>query len=348
VLDRLLTRDRLAELHALAGVARGDREGLLGRAEAVGAQRQAAAVEGRHRDLEAVADGAEAIGIGHAHLVEMDLDGAAAALAHLVLGLARTETGHLLLDDEGRDPAPRAELPIVGGEDHDQVGHIAVGDPDLGAVEDPVLALACRGRAHGPGVAAAVGLGQGVAGELLAFAHRRQPALLLLVGAIEQDRVATDRHVPTGPDRRREATARDLLHEDAQTHLAHAAPAELLGEVHAKHAHFLEPFGHRVRDLLLVIDLRGERLQLALTPIANGLAQHLLLFGEGEFHDGRLSAGKGAASGRLPKNFGRPMLASSLRLSTARSAAGPGRARKPSLAGRSQAPCCPASYSPLT
>ena len=82
--------------------------------------------------------------------------------------------------------------------DHDQVGAVAVGDEGLGAVEDPVVAVADRGGLQRGEVGAAGGLGHGDRGEQLAGAEPGQPALLLLLGGevdeVRRDEVGVDAH----------------------------------------------------------------------------------------------------------------------------------------------------------
>ena len=59
---------------------------------------------------------------------------------------------------------------VCGPDDRD-VGDRAVGDPHLGAVQDPVVAVASRARAHRAGVGAGVRLGQAEAADRLAGRH---------------------------------------------------------------------------------------------------------------------------------------------------------------------------------
>jgi hypothetical protein len=58
-----------------------------------------------------------------------------------------------------------------------------VGDPRLGAVDDPAVAVEHRLGLQGRGVGAAAGLGQAVRAEQLTAEHVGQPAGALLVGA---------------------------------------------------------------------------------------------------------------------------------------------------------------------
>ncbi len=79
--------------------------------------------------------------------------------AELVLELAGTEKPvAVLLDDER---ASMRRVLAVGDREHDvEVGDRRVGDPVLGAVDDPLVAVADGGRAHRRRVGARLGLGQ--------------------------------------------------------------------------------------------------------------------------------------------------------------------------------------------
>ena len=63
-------------------------------------------------------------------------------------------------------------LGLIGhGEHHEGIGHVAVGDEALGAVEDVVVALQHRQGLLAGGVCAGVGLGQAEGTDLLAGAQ---------------------------------------------------------------------------------------------------------------------------------------------------------------------------------
>ena len=78
-------------------------------------------------------------------------------------------------------------LRIGLGDHDDQVGVLAVGDEGLRAVEHVAVAGLLRGRAHALQVGAGARLGHGDGADQLAGRELRQPALLLLLGAVMQD-----------------------------------------------------------------------------------------------------------------------------------------------------------------
>ena len=102
---------------------------------------------------------------GHADVVEDDLAGVRGPDAHLLELLARAEARGAGRDDEA-GLAPGAELGVHRGHDHVDVGDPAVGDPGLGAVDDPlVLGLVVDGPgAQRADVGAGVGLGDAEGG----------------------------------------------------------------------------------------------------------------------------------------------------------------------------------------
>jgi hypothetical protein len=90
------------------------------------------------------------------------------------------------LDHHQRD-ALGTLLRIGLGDDHDQVGVLAVGDEGLGAVENVTIALFHRGGAHVLQVGAGARLAHRDGADHLAARQLRQPALLLLLGAEPPD-----------------------------------------------------------------------------------------------------------------------------------------------------------------
>ena len=79
-------------------------------------------------------------------------------------------------------------LALVGhGKDHEGIGHVAVGDEALGAVEDIVVALQHGHGLLAGGVGAGIGLSQAEGTDLLAGEQVRQILHLLLLGAVLKD-----------------------------------------------------------------------------------------------------------------------------------------------------------------
>ena len=95
--------DGLAELAALTGVLDGRIQARLGDADGLAGDADAPRVEQRQRDGETAVDLAQHVGGGHAHVVELQLDGRRTAQAHLPFLLAGRIAVPSGLDDEGRD-----------------------------------------------------------------------------------------------------------------------------------------------------------------------------------------------------------------------------------------------------
>ena len=175
---------------------------------------------------EPLALGADEVPGRDAHVVEDRLAGRRALDAELVLELADAEAGAVGLDDEGGEP-PRL---AVGDREHDvEVGDAEVGDPVLGAVDHPLVAVAARGGDHAAGVGAGLGLGQREGGRPLAARAARQDALLELVGAEQADRERAEL-LHHQDQRGRGAGLGDLLDRDVEHQRAGAGAAVLLLE----------------------------------------------------------------------------------------------------------------------
>ena len=121
------------------------------------------------------------------------------------------------------------------GGDEDEVGVLAVGDEDLRAGEAVDVAVAGGAGADRLHVGAGGGLGHRQRADELAGHHLRQPAGLLLRGAVGEDVVGDDRGVDA------EAPAREVgagvLHEDHRVVAEVAAGAAvLLGDRGAEEA----------------------------------------------------------------------------------------------------------------
>ena len=185
----------------------------------------ARAVERHHRDLEALVLLADQVVERDLDLGEGDRRGVRGALAHLVLVLVDDHAG-VTRDDEARDAAVPGLL--VGLRvDRVPVGVLAVGDEALGAVDDPLVALAGGGRLHPGDVRAGVGLGQAERGEQRRLGQPAEVLLLELLGGGQRDRrggeaVAGDSEVPMPG-----AAPGELLLDDAAVEVAEARAAVL-------------------------------------------------------------------------------------------------------------------------
>ena len=127
--------------------------------------------------------------------------------------LADRETVERGLDDEGGDAA-RAGLGVSLGVEHEGVGHGAVGDEHLGAVEAVDVALADGAGADADGVGAGLGFGERERADLGAAAEAGQIALLLLLGAVGGDVVGAEVGVGAVGESHGRGDAGELLGRD--------------------------------------------------------------------------------------------------------------------------------------
>ena len=195
VLDRAERGDGLAELLASGGVLRGVANRAAAAAGAHRAQAEAAVVEGVEGHLVAAADLAEHVLGRHAHVLQQDRRGGRAVQAHLVLFLAGAEAAERALDDEGGEL-----LAVDLGEDDEDVGEAAVGDPHLLARERPAAVRLFRGPGlGGERVRSGAGFAERVGADDLAAQEARQVIRLLRLGAEEDD----GQHGRGWPGRRR-------------------------------------------------------------------------------------------------------------------------------------------------
>src|SRR5216117_1367965 len=97
------------------------------------------------------------------------------------MDLAGFESLGALLHQEAADPL------LAAGPDDRQVGDVAVRDPALGAIEDPVLAVTAGPGRHSGRIGAKLRFGQTEAADHLAGRHSRKPALLLLLRPVVMD-----------------------------------------------------------------------------------------------------------------------------------------------------------------
>ena len=137
---------------------------------------------------------------GDLHLVEEQFGGVLRVLAQLLKVAAALEALDLVgLHEQQRDAF--GALSRIGlGDDADQVRRLAVGDERLRAVDDIAIAGALGRRLDALQVGSRSRLGHGDGADQFARRHARQPALLLLLGAVMDDVRHDDRVVQAGAE----------------------------------------------------------------------------------------------------------------------------------------------------
>lgn len=170
------------------GVADGLVQGRLGDADRAGGDAEAPGVERGEGDREALTLLADPARVGDPDAVEVELGGGRALHPHLLLGGGGFEPFGVAGHQERGDPA--GALDSGAGQDRVEVGHAAVGDPRLGAGDDPVVAVPYGLRTERGGIGARGGLGETVGAQQAPSQHRREVLGPLLLGAVTGDRVA--------------------------------------------------------------------------------------------------------------------------------------------------------------
>ena len=188
------------------------------------------------------------------------------------------------LHDESGDAA--SALGLVGhGEHHEHVGHIAVGDEDLGAVEDVVVPVQLGlGLALG-GIGAGVGLGQAEGADLAAGGQHGQVLGLLGLGAVHDDGIAAQAVVGGHDVAGGGALLGQLLDADGAGQGIGAGAAVLLGHAHAHHAQVEQLLDGLPGILAGLVGLGSDGLHFILGEFRHHLPDQLVLTAEIEIHD---------------------------------------------------------------
>ena len=220
--------------------------------------------------VEALALLAQQVRAGHPDVLEVQLGGVGGVQAHLVELAAAGEALHAALDDQQRE-ALVAGIGIGAGHDDDQVGVDARGDERLGAVEDPVVAVAHRRGLDAGQVAAGAGLGhRDRADELAGDVAGQPPLLLLVVGQVRE--VRADDVVLQAQPRGGRTELGELLDDDrVEPEVVDAAAAELLGQVEPDQPVFACGHVGFAVDEALALPLLDVRRAFLLEELARGL-----------------------------------------------------------------------------
>ena len=189
------------------------------------------------------------------------------------------------VDDEGAD-ALAARL-LVGsevGEREVVARDVEEADPHLRAADHVVVAVPPAGGVHVGDVGARPGLGHARPGEDLTAGERREVALLLLLGAVDEDRVADEaarKGERAGDD---VAVPRDLLHQGGVRDVVETGAAVLDRDDAAGEAERAGLLDELLREALRLVVLGHARGDLALRPVPRELDQLALFVVEPELH----------------------------------------------------------------
>src|SRR3954454_6778519 len=283
VLHELVATDRLPERLALPRVLDGPLQARTHDADAAGGGGDTALFERVHRDLEPVSLLADEVLGRHLDVLEEELAGRPRPDAELVLGVARREPLHALLEDEGADSLV-AGSGIGLREDERVISDGRVRDPVLLTVEDVGVTFAPRRRPHRRDVGAGVRLGQAEACELLALRLWRQPPLLLVLRAVleQRERVEADVHRDQRAERR--LAALDLLARERLRHVVEARAAVLLRQDDAEDPELRHALDQLEVELVVDVVLHCDRQDALVHELADRVLDQPLLVGQLEIH----------------------------------------------------------------
>ena len=154
------------------------------------------------------------------------------------------------------------------------------GDECLGAVDDPVVAVTHRRRAHTREVRPGSRFGHRDGGEQRPVGQAGEPALALFVVRVVQE-VRQD-HLELGADRRQrhQRPRRLLLQHDVVAVVGHAGAAVLLGNRHPEHPERTHPLEDVARHSPGLLPLWVGGHDLLLDEVAGQLPERLVVFGE--------------------------------------------------------------------
>jgi hypothetical protein len=274
----LEVRDRPTELPAVLDVV--DRGGQrAGRdTHCLRTDGGAGVVERPHRRLETAARLPDDPVRGDGAVAEVDLTGRRALDAQLAFLRAHLEARVIGVHHERGHPV--GALVRLGGREHRvPARHSGVGDPRLGTVEHPVIAVQPGPGLHRHRVGAGLPLGQRIGNHRLAAGNRRHDLLLQLVRAGDQHRHAAQL-VDPGDQRGADADPGDLFDHDAAGHRVGAVTAVLLGQVHRVEAGGGERLARLDGIPRVLIHVRGVRRDLFLGQCADRRAQLPVLLGQ--------------------------------------------------------------------
>src|SRR5439155_2624739 len=289
--DGLELEDRASELRACASVRdrsleRGSRDADRLRRDA-----DAAAVESREREREALADIAEHRSGPDPRIFEHDAARVGGTKTHLRFGLADREAHRLSGHDERGDARVRASglRGRDAREDDEERGVPRARDELLSPVEAPAIAVAHGDRLQRRRVGARRRLGERERTETAAVHEARQPLRALLIGAVADDRAGDDPAVDRHANGERRPCGGEFLEHERECDRREAHSTVALGDRHAEHAERAELADDLERERPLTLAARDPPAE-ALGPGTNGERKLAFCLAGLESHPLNLSA----------------------------------------------------------
>ena len=221
------------------------------------------------------------------HLVERELDRVARTAAELLEVLRRGEALRAVLDDEGGDALLLRDVRVRAREHDAEAADAALRDEHLRAVDDPLVGARSR-RAVVRRPAESLPLPGSVSAHAASHSPRGRLREVLLLDGLAAERQDVPRAEPVvrgHGERERAVDPRDLLDADRVARHVHAGAAVLLGDADPEETELRELRHDLLREALFLVPLLGVREDLRAREIADGLAEELVVLGQGEVHD---------------------------------------------------------------
>ena len=278
--------DALAELLALLGILDGLVERALRDADGLRSDADTTAVKRAHGDLEALADLTEHAVRADADVVVGDDAVGGGADAHALDVVADGHAGRTLkVDDKGGHALRRGNAAVGQRKNDTGIGKAGVGGEDLGAVDDPLVAVLDSGGLRALHVRAGARLRQAVAADLAAVDQGTEIFLLLLLGAEVVDAGAAQRGMYGNGDASAGVDLGDLFHAQRIAQRIAACAAVFLRVGNAEEAVLL----HLRQKLQIIgflfVHLLGQRLDLRLRKAVEQLLLEKMGLVQFEIHN---------------------------------------------------------------
>ena len=240
-----------------------------------------------HGNLEALAQLAQHVLLGNAAVREDQLVCRGSADTHLLLLGAEGETGSSLLHDEGGDfldlPAP-----LLDGAGHCEndiyVSFLAVGDEDLGAVDDIVVPVCHSLGLLALSVSTCSGFGEAECAQLFALSKGNQVFLLLLFRTESHNGIAAQGSVRGNDDACGAADLGKLFHAHNVGQRIAALSAVLLGNRDAQETVLRHLAGGLPGKFFGFIHLLSEGLYFFFGKLSEQRTCHFMLFAQRKIH----------------------------------------------------------------
>src|SRR5712664_2025568 len=192
------------------------------------------------------------------------------------------EIARVLGDDKSGDAVGAFGVRVGPGSDAEDLAHSGVGDENLGAIQDVMVAAVDGGGLGAAGVRPGSGLRQAEAAQHRSSREQRHEPALLLGAAEVHDRGGTERRVGADGDGVARVDFRELVNDRDVGEVIHPRPAQPFRPGDSEETEISHLFDAIPREAALEIVLSGGRLEAGLAEVAPHLADLEMVVGEVE------------------------------------------------------------------